>query len=399
MAQSNNDDTGNDLALTVDDIFTGKIGTPLLKPLEEEDDDERTSDIGQSPSVATSISSSSSASVSSPAVRTQPLTTVASSSTTSIPASAKPPKETELKKELDHFFMVMNKVERAEKAKERRASLSSFPFPPPGTIMPATNQSSPAHLISPPPYSNAQSSSPHPSLPNNGHHPQLRQYLNSSIGPTSIAHPSPSQESVYSTLANPPLSDTTSSFAKPRSLPLSDNLYAAPTHLQHHLPTSSPHTPILISPTGSHLLPCSTSHPLPPTPTTPYDPITGFHHQPPQARPGQIQPLTDYSQPLGGFSGPQQQPAQNQTFNYNMTEPPGPSWSHPAASYHQYVPGQKRPISSSQYMPPAKVPLSTIAQVPNGTHGNQMLGHYLPNHTGVTPIPSYPNEPPPYPHM
>ena len=86
-------------------------------------------------------------------------------------------------------------------------------------------------------------------------------------------------------------------------------------------------------------------------------------------------------------------------FSYNMAEPSDPSWNQHNVSYHQFIPGKKRPISSSQYMPPAKVPLSTIAQLPNGNHGNQMLGHFLTNHSGVTSISSYPNEPPPYPHM
>lgn len=386
MAQSSTDDAGNDLALTVDDIFTGKIGgTPLLKPLEEEDDEEHTPDIVQSPSIATSVSSNG---VSSPAVRTHV------NNTSTLSSNAKPPpKDTELRKELDLFSMVMDKVERVEKAKERRASQSSFPFPPPGTITPAPTQGSPIHLISPPPYtSTAQPTQPLHSLSSNGQHTQLRQYL------TGATTRQPSQDSTYSSLANTHPSNTTT-FAKPHSLPLSENLYAAPpSHLQHHHPTSSPHTPVLISPTTSHILPCSSSHPLPPTPTTPYDPITAFHHQPaPPPRPSQIQPSSDYSQPLNNFSTPQ--PARNQMFSYNMAEPSDPSWNQCNVSYHQFIPGKKRPISSSQYMPPAKVPLSTIAQLPNGNHGNQMLGHFLTNHTGVTSISSYPNEPPPYPHM
>ena len=407
MAQSNMDDTGNDLALTADDIFTGKIGgTPLLKPLEEEEDGERVSDTGQSP-LNLSVSGVLTCS---PTLTTQTQPSASSCSvvsTTSTSNTKEQPKDTELKKELDVFFKVMNEVERVEKAKERRASLSSFPFPPPTAISSTQTQgSSMQHLISPPPYSSA--STTHRSAPPTGQHQQLRQYLTSSVSTSGRSIPPPlPQDSGYTA----PPSALTNNF--PKSLPPheANPLYLPSLHHQHHphIPPSSPHTPVLISPTSSQLVPCSSSHPHPPTPTTPYDPMVGFHQH--QALPSHAQttgiqpPPVEFPQGQLTSGYPTQHRIRGSSFSYSMAEPSDSSWSNPAVSYHQFMSamtqtatsaGQKRSNSLPQCLPPAKVPHTNLPQAPSSS---QLISHYLPlstSHTGATP---YPSGPPPYPHL
>jgi hypothetical protein len=137
------DDSGNDLTLTVDDIFSGKIGgTPLLKPIEGPEDPPVTTPTIKSPPVSKRSHVASSPKCTTPTTSTAVRGNIGNMT---------------LRKELDAFSKVLNQVELKEKAKERCSPYGSVPPYPMG----------PSHLSSPTYMYPMATQQPHPLQPYN----------------------------------------------------------------------------------------------------------------------------------------------------------------------------------------------------------------------------------------
>ena len=328
---SSNDDSGNDLALTADDIFTGKIGgTPLLKPIEENDDAIVTTPTFKSPSTTTTgggVSSNSSKRRNATPPTCATPTTTASSLMCNLDRNG-----STLRKELDAFSKVMDQVEQQEKARERRESASASTFPPP--IYPMGHS---PHLVSPPPpYSSYHSITQQP-------HPQYgiqqRRYSN----PTSLYGNYPIQQD------GPPFSHNVIGL---------ENQQPHPHRLQHST-TLNQIGNLLSSPIATTLQPNS---------------------------PQQLHHSFDFSSPpnLDYRHG-------NQMYNHTpyTASPSSLTWNCNAPPPGQHditspsIAGQKRALPPSQYAPPTKVTHSNMSLTSNSYY--PAANHATTHHIGGQP--------------
>ena len=344
-----NDDSGNDLALTADDIFNGKIGsTPLLKPLEEAED----------------------TIVTPPNLKSSPVTTGTRRSTVTTPTSSTPTncsagsnRNTEgwgdptLIKELDAFSKVLNEVERQEKAKEVRRVSTSFP---PGTFPMGMANST---LVSPPPPYPIVTTVTQPHLPQPQYNLQ-RQYSHPNTPlyrPDSYAI----QENTYShnTIGSEALRQQSQPHPQPHShIPLQHLSSSTPSQISALLSS-----PICTQSSSTQV----SAFDFPPPSQSPHGMTLGYHH-------GNQLYNTPYSHPS---------PAIPSDLVWNNT----PNMTDYMINTRGPMAGQKRHMSPTQYAPPTKVTHSTIPHLPS----NQMTGNY-PSQPIHTPCQQYP--PPPHGH-
>ena len=326
------DDLENDLKLSADDVISGVISTPLIKPLEEEESMITTpspplsaSAPKNEPPSSSSTPSSSSSSYPSGSTcnnsfqdtgtaRVAPVTT----SSTGLPANYS------LKQDLDEFTKVMAQVTKEEIAKERRKSYSSTQLlsDDPYRASQPPDMTAQAHLVSPPPYhttaTTARPQQPMVSQPP-GH------YFPATSHPSQHSIPMPRHSSDMSSFSVPPYhipsathqypqlphmlsqvepsSATTLSTTFPPQLlqrrsanhiqkhPQLQHLSATSPQVQHphpvvmsstvHTPISTQHIPMFPDPSSHSITtPTGTLH-VPRTPTTPLEHFASFpppHH-------------------------------------------------------------------------------------------------------------------------
>lgn len=402
------DDSNNDLALTVDDIFTGKIGgTPLLQPLEEGEDPCPMPPISHSPALSASSTSSSAAHSSSSG----------SAGVLGNSLRGEGRKES-LKDELDAFSKVLNAVEIKERARENTrvpqtaASGNPYasPLPPTSLSIPEHTPQPPHLMSSPPPYSPSQ---PSLTFPGSAHSQQ--QVMPSYLGQprslytmpnplTTMSYNSSQQgypsSAAYSTTGH--MHNNTSSHYPPlpaRVRSLSDPL--ATPHPHSYLPAVSSSHSQLISMLQSPICTQSPSHPHPSTPTTPYSCINPFPSHPASSSlvPGMVgQP--SHHQPLNHTFHHHQQLSEYRTQHQALPSAvPGTlgGWADPSSGTpydnsltqtHQSatLAGHKRSnIGSSQYVPSLKMVHSSMPLLSSGQQLSvgSSQHHYPSMSTGV----------------
>ena len=323
------DDSENDLTLTADDIFNGKIGRTPLKPLEEV---EETVTITNTVKHTSITSNSSGRSTVTPPVNSTPLT--------SNPVQLQ---SATLRKELDAFSKVMNEVERAEKAKERRASLpltASYSLQMGGSN---------THLISPPSYSisGLYPTTDQQQIPN--HYPQVQSHFNTHV---------------YRQMDSFGIQGNGNTFfgSSPRLSPTDPISQQSPHLTLQHPPTTSCSqiSALLTSPVSSSVNYDSISHTYPPVAPTqsPHNASLIYSHNTPY---GSTVPWRTQAQSLGNPVGP-------------------------------IMAGQKRHSISTPYAPPTKISHSII---PHATNTTQLINESLPHYHQVAGSPSLHVPPPP----
>ena len=325
------DDLENDLKLSADDVISGVISTPLIKPLEEGENMITTPSPPLSASAPKNEPTSSSSSSSTPsssypsastcnnsfqdtgAGRVAPATT----SSTGLPPNYS------LKQDLDEFTKVMAQVTKEEIAKEWRKSYSSTqllqddpyraPQPPDMTAQ--------AHLVSPPPYHTTATTArpqqpmvsqpPGHYFPTTSHpsqHPIPMPRHSSDMSSFSVQpYHVPSATHQYSQLPHmlsqvEPTSATTLSTTFPPQLlqrrsvdhiqkhPQLQHLSAISPQVQHpqpvvmsstvHTPISTQHIPMFPDPSSHTITTPTGTLNVPRTPTTPLEHFASFppHH-------------------------------------------------------------------------------------------------------------------------